>query len=68
MEGNGMAEREKARRLVELQKEIRQYQIKVDQARLLVQKNFLDYTEAYNTLSLLEAQLEAEWQHQGASA
>ncbi|GGM17707.1 hypothetical protein ACFQDN_25410 [Pseudomonas asuensis] len=63
-----MAEREKARRLVELQKEIRQYQIKVDQARLLVQKNFLDYTEAYNTLSLLEAQLEAEWQHQGASA
>jgi hypothetical protein len=68
MEGNGMAEREKARRLVELQKEIRQCQVKVDQARLLVQKNFLDYTEAYNTLSLLEAQLEAEWQHQGASA
>ena len=63
-----MAERDKARRLVELQKEIRQYQIKVDQARLLVQKTFLDYSEAYNTLSLLEAQLEAEWQHRGVSA
>jgi uncharacterized protein YlxW (UPF0749 family) len=57
-----VAERDKAKRLRQLQKEISQYQTKVNQTRLAVQVNFQAYTEAYNTLSLLEAQLAEEWQ------